>query len=203
LSVFHDGKPSSFWFNGIKVEMKYPRLQIVSMEVEMSAKKLWKHKTLAVLALSVIVVLIGSMVAVKTVRATPGSGITPETLASGNLADPISAKFKTDFGNVHANVSKTTLIKYTIVPGGVFGWHQHGGPLWVMVVSGSLSFYDGDDPSCTGKVYPAGTTFMDPGDHTHNARNEGSVDLVIYVVFMLPEDGAPRIDAPNPGNCPF
>ena len=169
----------------------------------MSAKKLWKPKTLAVFALSMIVVLIGSMFAVRTVRATPGSGITPETLASGNLSDPISAKFKTEFGNVKADVSKTTLIKYTIIPGGVFGWHQHGGPLWVMVVSGSLTFYDSDDASCTGKVYQAGSAFMDPGNHTHNARNEGSENLVIYVVFMLPEGGAPRIDAPDPGNCPF
>ena len=178
----------------------------------MSAKMLWKSKTLVVFALSVIAVLIGSMFAVSTVRATPGSGITPETLASGNLADPISAKFKTESGNVRADVSKTTLIKYTIAPGGVFGWHQHGGPLWVMVVSGSLTFYagddgdngdDGDDASCTGKVYPAGSAFMDPGNHTHNARNEGSENLVIYVVFMLPEGGVPRIDAPNPGNCSF
>jgi quercetin dioxygenase-like cupin family protein len=173
------------------------------MEVEMSAKKLWKPKTLAVLALSMLVVLIGSMFAVRSVGATPGSGITAEPLASGNLSDPISAKFKTESGNVHADVSKTTLIKYTIAPGGVFGWHQHGGPLWVMVVSGNLTFYGGADASCTGKVYPAGSAFMDPGDHTHNARNEGSENLVIYVVFMLPEGGVPRIDAPNPGNCSF
>jgi hypothetical protein len=44
---------------------------------------------------------------------------------------------------------------------------------------------------------------MDPGNHTHNARNEGSENLIVYVVFMLPEGGAPRIDVPNPGNCPF
>ena len=104
---------------------------------------------------------------------------------------------------MQADVAKTTMVKYTIAPGGVFGWHQHGGPLWVIVESGSLTFYEADDPSCTGKVYPAGSTFMDPGNHVHNARNEGSVDLVIYAVFMLPEGGETRLDAPHPGNCSF
>lgn len=153
--------------------------------------------------LTVLVTLIGSVFLVGTTSATPGSGVTAEPITPGNLLEPVPAKFKTEYGNVHTDVSKATLIKYTIIPGGVFGWHQHGGPLWVMVVSGSLTFYDGADPSCTGTVYPAGSAFMDPGDHTHNARNEGSENLVIYVLFMLPEGAAPRIDAPSPGNCPF
>ena len=151
----------------------------------------------------VIAVLIGSTFLVGTASATPGTGITSEPIASGNLSGPVSAKFKTDFGVVHTDVSKVTLTKLTIAPGGAAGWHQHGGPLWVVVASGSLTYYDGDDPSCTGVVYPQGSAFMDPGGHTHNARNEGSENLVIYVVFMLPEGGAARIDVPAPGNCPF
>ena len=153
--------------------------------------------------LIVIAVLIGSMFLVSTASATPGTGITSEPITSGSLSEPISAKFKTDFGVVHTDVSKVTMVKLTIVPGGSSGWHQHGGPLWAVVASGTLTFYAGDDPSCTGKVYPQGSAFMDPGDHTHNVRNEGSENLVIYVVFMLPTDGAARIDEPNPGNCPF
>lgn len=169
----------------------------------MSVKELWKPKLMVVLVLSVILVLVGSVFPKITVTATPGSGVTPEMIATGNLSSLIPAKFKTESGKVAADVSKATLIKYTIIPGGVFGWHQHGGPLWVMVVSGSLTFYDGSDPSCSGKVYPTGSAFLDPGDHTHNARNEGSENLVIYALFMLPEGGVPRVDAPNPGYCSF
>jgi hypothetical protein len=44
---------------------------------------------------------------------------------------------------------------------------------------------------------------MDPGNHTHIARNEGSENVVVYVTFMLPEGGATRIDVPAPGSCPF
>ncbi len=169
----------------------------------MSTKMLWNAKTLAVSTLAVLVVLIGSMFLVGISSATPGTGITSEPIASGSLSDPIAAKFKTELEVVHTDVSKVALTKLTITPGGAAGWHQHGGPLWAMVASGSMTFYDGDDPSCTGKVYPQGSAFMDPGDHTHNVRNEGSENLVIYVVFMLPADGAARIDEPNPGNCPF
>ena len=169
----------------------------------MSAKKSWSPKMLLVFALAVLVVLSSSIFPVATARATAGSGVTSEPIASGLLLETIPAKFKTETGTVQTDVTKTALIKYIIAPGGVFGWHQHGGPLWAMVVSGTLTFYHSDDPSCTGVKYPAGTTFMDPGNHTHNARNEGSENLVVYVVFMLPEGGAPRIDVPNPGNCPF
>jgi quercetin dioxygenase-like cupin family protein len=96
--------------------------------------------------------------------------------------------------------------KVTFTPGGDTGWHQHSGPVWVVVASGSLTFYENDDLSCTGVVYPPGSAFMDPGNHTHTARNEGSenlvINLVIYVVFMTPEGGATRIDVPAPGNYP-
>lgn len=169
----------------------------------MFTRKSWNPKMLVTVALAVLVLLSSSMVPVTKVRATPGSGVTGETIVTGSLPEAVPSKFKTETGTVHSNVTKTTIIKYTVVPGGVFGWHQHGGPLWAIVASGNLTFYHGDDPSCTGIVYPAGTTFMDPGNHTHNARNEGSEDVTVYVVFMLPEGGAPRVDAPNPGVCPF
>jgi quercetin dioxygenase-like cupin family protein len=173
------------------------------MEVEMSAKNLWSPKVLLVFALAVLVVLSSSIFPVATVRATAGSGVIGEPVASGTLPEVVPAKFKTETGIVQSDVSKITVIRYTIAPGGVFGWHQHGGPLWATVVSGNLTVYHGDDPTCTGEVYPAASVFMDPGNHTHNARNEGTENLVVIVTYMLPEGRAPRIDVPSPGNCPF
>lgn len=169
----------------------------------MLVRKLWNPKMLVVLALATIVLLSSAIFPVVPARATPGSGVSAEPITSGTLPEVIPAKFKTETGNVQSDVAKTALIKYTVAPGGVFGWHQHGGPLWAMVASGTLTFYHGDDPSCSGVEYPAGTTFMDPGDHTHNAINEGTENVVVYVTFMLPEGGAPRVDVPNPGNCSF
>ena len=169
----------------------------------MFAKMLWNPKRLVLVALTILVLLSSGIVPVSPVRATPGSGVTGEVIASGTLPEEVPAKFKTETGIVQSDVSKISVIRYTIAPGGVFGWHQHGGPLWATVVSGNLTVYHGDDLTCTGEVYPAGSVFMDPGNHTHNARNEGSENLVVLVTFMLPEGGAPRIDVPSPGNCPF
>ena len=158
----------------------------------MSAKLSWNPKMLAVFALSATVLLASSIFPVTRVGATPGSGVTGEVLASGT---------------VQSDVSKITVIRYTIAPGGAFGWHQHSGPVWTVIQSGTLTLYSGrlqsHDPVCQGKEYGSGSAFLDPGDHTYNARNEGKVDVVVYATFMLPEGGAARIDVPGPGNCPF
>ena len=169
----------------------------------MSVKLSWNPKKLVVFAIAMIALLSSTIFPVAPVGATPGSGVIGEVLASGTLFEQVPAKFKTETGIVQSDVSKITVIRYTVAPGGVFGWHEHGGPLWATVVSGALTFYHGDDPTCTGEVYPAGSVFMDPGNHTHNAKNEGTENLVVIVTFMLPEGGAPRIDVPSPGNCPF
>ena len=160
-----------------------------------------RHKLFV--ATTILAVVVSSLVWVGTSKATPPTGVTSEPITSGSLPEPISAKFKPETGVVQIDVSKITMIKQTVTPGGSTGWHQHGGPIWVVVASGTLTLYAGDDPSCTGVVYPPGSAFMDPGTHTHNARNEGTENVVVYITFMLPEGGATRIDVPAPGNCPF
>jgi quercetin dioxygenase-like cupin family protein len=163
--------------------------------------KMFKRKLLVFVA--ILAVLASSMMWVGTSKATPAAGVTVEPISAGNLSDPIWSKFKPPSGIVHSDISRITMSKVTFAPGGVAGWHQHSGPVWVVVASGTFTYYEGDDPTCTGIAYPQGSAFMDPGNHTHNARNEGSENLVIYVVFMTPEGGATRIDVPAPGNCPF
>ena len=139
-------------------------------------------------------------------QATPGAGVTPRSVAIGVLPETVRAKLKAHhddgFGD-GTDVADIVMVEYTIAPGGYFGWHQHGGPVWVIIKQGTLTLYDSDDATCTGTAYVAGSAFLDPGDHVHNARNEGDVPVVVYGTFMLPEDGLLRIDAPNPGVCPF
>ena len=76
-------------------------------------------------------------------------------------------------------------------------------PSFSVVKSGTLSFYRGDDPTCTPVIYHAGDVLIDPGNVVHNGRNEGSVDLVLTVTRLIPHGAAARIDEPNPGNCLF
>jgi quercetin dioxygenase-like cupin family protein len=101
------------------------------------------------------------------------------------------------------DVTRIQTYKITIAPGGYTGWHQHGGPHMIVVASGTLTYYEGDDPACTGVNYAAGSAILDPGFDTHFVRNEGSVDVVTYVTQLLPEGGLFRIDVPGPGNCNF
>lgn len=64
--------------------------------------------------------------------------------------------------------------------------------------------YEVDDPTCTPRVYPAGSGFIDPGDgHVHLLRNEGRVDLVTVAVQILPARAERRINAADPGHYPF
>jgi quercetin dioxygenase-like cupin family protein len=128
--------------------------------------------------------------------------VTAELLASGDLPEPIRVKFK-DSSKVDMDVTRILTYRITIAPGGVTGWHQHGGPHSILVVSGTLTYYEGDDPTCTSVNYSAGSAILDPGFDTHFVKNNGSEPVVTYVTQWLPKDGIFRIDVPAPGNCGF
>jgi quercetin dioxygenase-like cupin family protein len=89
-------------------------------------------------------------------------------------------------------------------PGATVGWHSHPGPSLILVVTGTVTNYLGDDPSYAPHVYAAGAGFVDPGSgHAHLLRNETGVPAETIAVQLLPKDAARRIDVPDPGTCPF
>lgn len=96
----------------------------------------------------------------------------------------------------------------TFQPGGFSGWHTHPGPVFFTVRTGTLTVYEGDDPSCTPLVFPAGTGAVEAGTrtHIHMVRNETNSLAEAVVTYMVPV-GTPqnqlRTDLPNPGNCAF
>ena len=158
------------------------------------------RKSIVTILIGSMLVLVGAAVLVNLTAATPPSGITATTIASGALPEPVQAKFKVDgtgFGS-GLEVSKVVVQKLVFGPGGSSGWHQHGGPIWVVISSGSLTFYD---ESCKPQVYQAPSAFFEDGKKTHKAVNEGSGPTEVYVTYMLPEGGATRIDVPDPGTC--
>jgi quercetin dioxygenase-like cupin family protein len=166
--------------------------------------RFWKARWTVVQVTAVVAVLVGSVLWAGTSHATPGSGVTLQLLASGNLPQPVQVKVKAGSENT-IDVFQIQTYKITIAPGGYTGWHQHGGPHLIVVASGTLTYYRGDDPTCTGVNYPAGSSILDPGFTTHFVRNEGPVDVVNYVTQLLPIMGIFRIDIPAPGNpnCHF
>jgi len=164
-------------------------------------------------AIATVVVVAISAAYVSRALATPPSLVTTTTFGVGRF-DDIDATTKTDINPGAATsfwqsrintkgASDVYVLQNTILPGGNFGWHSHPGPSLVIVKSGTATFYEGKDPSCTPHVVPAGSGFVDNGHDTHIVRNEGSVDLVTVVVSLVPAGVGRRIDEPSPGNCPF
>jgi quercetin dioxygenase-like cupin family protein len=139
------------------------------------------------------------------VLATPASMVTTTPIATGTLS-PVNFNVKTGdwmLGLRTKGDSNVIVTESVVAPGGSFGWHSHPGPSLVVVKSGTLSFYRGDDPTCTAAIYQAGDVFIDPGNVVHIGRNEGSVNLDVITTRLIPAGAAARIDEPNPGNCPF
>lgn len=89
-------------------------------------------------------------------------------------------------------------------PGGTTGWHTHPGASLIVVTAGTITAYEGDDPSCTPHLFAQGMTLVDPGDgHTHVIRNEDPlVDASTITVQLIPAAAARRIDAPHSASCP-
>ena len=146
--------------------------------------------------------------------ATPGSGIlSASVLATASFVDPVDIKFKvggTDADIIHVRDAQQTVMQQIVVgPGGHTGWHSHPGPAVVLIKAGELTLYSSDDPTCTGRTYSAGQAFVDSGQgHVHIARNLSQTDNAeLFVTYFdaLPGPTGPifRIDAPNPGTCPF
>jgi hypothetical protein len=90
-----------------------------------------------------------------------------------------------------------------VVPGGHSGWHYHPGPTLVVVKTGAITFYHGDDPTCSGTRHPAGTSFIEEGGDVGIARNEEAVETTVVATFFVPAGSPTRIDADRPGNCSF
>lgn len=88
-------------------------------------------------------------------------------------------------------------------PGGQSGWHQHPGPVFILVKSGTMTFYEAGDRHCRPIVRTAGQGYLDEGTG-HIARNETTEPAENIVVYLAPQAAALRIDIPvAPGNCPF
>ena len=148
---------------------------------------------------------VAALVVATTALGTPASGVTSTTLAQGTL-EAIDVHVKNGDWKAKLDTKGTSdlvVVENRVAPGGHFGWHSHPGPSLVIVKSGTSTLYDADDPTCTPQVYPEGSAYVDSGDHTHIARNEGTTELVVIVARLLPKGAPPRTDQPNPGNCPF
>jgi quercetin dioxygenase-like cupin family protein len=138
--------------------------------------------------------------------ATPGSGVLSNIISRATIEE-FQTKSKTDDWKVKIETEGLSDIitqTVTLAPVvGSSGWHSHPGPAIVSVKSGTVTFYMGDDPSCTPHVFSTDTGFVEPGGMVHIARNEGAENLTLNVTYIVPHGAPQRIDQPSPGNCAF
>ena len=141
--------------------------------------------------------------------ATPSSNFTTVQIAKG-LFGEIDLKMNDPALNhqLHFKTkgdSDIYIVENTVQPGGQSGWHYHPGPSLITVKSGTATFYDGDDPTCTGEDFATGSGVVDDAvdpSHVHLLRNNGAVPLVTVSFQIVPAGSPRRVDAPDPGNCP-
>jgi hypothetical protein len=162
------------------------------------------------------------------VGATPASGFTAKTMATGTFEefdvfnqasnDSLPAGFGGDVwislqktkGRSDLYVQSNTWAAVNTTTGAIAstGWHTHPGHSLIIVTSGTLTEYDAD---CIRRVYTAipgqpSPTLVDPGHgHMHIIRNEGSVTATSIAVQLVPYDPTHlnrRIDvSPAPATC--
>lgn len=132
------------------------------------------------------------------------NGFASTVLARGSFSDAIDATFriKEDRATQVVHVDDPTqmvMAKITFAAGAALPWHTHPGPALVTVTSGELTVVDGDD--CSVRRYPAGASFMDPGQgHVHVGLNTTSAETVLYVTYLdVPVGQSPLVVAPAPG----
>ena len=161
------------------------------------------HRRLAASLAALTIVTVGTT---GIALATTGTGISTNIISVGSL-DQIHLKSNIDGHKVEIATKGTSdlyVVDNVIAPGGNTGWHSHPGPSLVTVKAGTITQYEGDDPSCTPEVFTAGQSFVDPGgDHVHILRNEGTVPAETIAVQIVASGAPRRIDMPAPGNCPF
>jgi hypothetical protein len=160
-------------------------------------------------AVLVLAAVGGAAAYAVTVLATPGSGFLASTLAVGRFGDVHVENHSRSKDPWEANLetqgdSDVYVQSNVWIPGGTTGWHTHPGYSLILVTAGAVTAYDGDDPTCTPQVYTEGMGFVDPGGaHVHVLRNEGTVEARTVAVQMIPAGATRRVDAANPGHCPF
>jgi quercetin dioxygenase-like cupin family protein len=151
------------------------------------SKEVYMKKILLVLA------AVAAMLAVAA--ASPGAEIpvVGKALAVGTINTPMTLKVKPGAMIVE---------RFTVAPGGDFGWHTHGSPVAVVVTGGTLTVFDPTIADCKPFKVSKGQSFIEPPNHLHLARNDGSKPARLYAMYIgVPKSGSPNLPGKQPTGC--
>jgi quercetin dioxygenase-like cupin family protein len=133
--------------------------------------------------------------------ATPPPGFVSTSIVGPVVLDEIDTKAETDNWELELRTKGFTDVFVTnikVQPGAHGGWHSHPGPSIISVKSGTATFYDDCDDFLTPHVYPTGTGFVEDAGCVHILTNEGTTDLEVIVMQLVPLGAPRRIDEPAP-----
>jgi hypothetical protein len=155
------------------------------------------------LSLLTAIMLVALAAFVAVTKANPPTGVTPTLLGRGTYdafnvrSDPHGAI--ADFRAHSTEPVDIVVQKHDFAPGANTGWHQHPGPIFITVTSGTLTFYEYNDPNCTPHVYSAGQGFVDTGDgHIgYNRTNQPASDVAVAIA-PVGASFRTELSAPNP-----
>lgn len=85
----------------------------------------------------------------------------------------------------------------TFAPGASAGWHNHPGPVFVVIRVGTLSVWD---ENCVKTAYSPGTSFYEAGpDESLLVKNDSTTtEARAYATFIMPVGATPlRIGQPH------
>src|SRR5262245_344412 len=132
--------------------------------------------------------------------ATPPVGFTATNIVGPVAIDELDTVHQTpDYGvlMMSRGVSDVYVTHLKIVPGGHGGWHSHPGPSIITVKSGTATFYD-ECNDFVPQTFSKGTGFVEDAECVHLLANEGSVDLEVVVIQIVPFGAPRRIDEADP-----
>ena len=121
-------------------------------------------------------------------------------LAGPAQMDPIHTVHQTEDWGVMIKTRGLSDVYFThlkLAPGAHGGWHSHPGPSIIAVRAGTATFYD-DCNDFIPQHFPAGTGFVEDAGCVHLLTNEGTVDLEVIVLQIVPRGAPRRNDEPAP-----
>jgi len=141
--------------------------------------------------LLVLAALVALVAAAPSVGAAPPIQGTP--LGVGTVKTPLTIK---------ATPGAMIVERIRVAPGGNFGWHTHGSAVAVVVTGGTLTVYDPSVANCAPFKVGKGQAFIEPANHIHLARNDGTKAVTLYATYLgVPKTSKPNIPGTQPTGC--
>ena len=141
------------------------------------------RKVVAALGGVAVMVGAGAAIAAHVTEIDPATVPTGFFVAHNNVADvPVSPIARAAAAN-----GADVFVQHLRFPANqAFPWHNHPGPVFIMVQSGSLTYQDTVDDTCRDRTYTAGQGLVDPGfGHVHRVI-AGPSGAEAYFFFILP-----------------